>query len=76
MDRNAMREIGKWLTVSESARRIGISRQGLYPYLYDGRVRAVETQAGWLVDPDAVERMAQEREGDVRAASRSPRKGE
>lgn len=56
-----MREIGTWLTVSESARRIGISRQGLYPYLYDGRIRAVETRAGWLVEPAAVERVAAER---------------
>ncbi len=60
----AMREIGTWLTVSEAAKKIGISRQALYPYLHDGRLRAVETRAGFLVDPAAVERMARERKND------------
>lgn len=57
-----LKELEDWLTASEAAAVIGISRQALYPYLFDGRIRAVETRAGWIIDPVDLERMKKERE--------------
>ena len=56
-----LKELERWLTASEAAAIVGISRQALYPYLYDGRLRAVETRAGWLIDPEDADRLRQER---------------
>ena len=57
-----LRELEDWLTPSEAAERIGISRQGLHKsYLDNGRLRAVRTHAGWLIDPEDVERVRRER---------------
>jgi hypothetical protein len=44
-------ELEQWLTPSEAARIIGISRQGTLKRLEAGRLRGVKTHQGWLVDP-------------------------
>ena len=62
------KELETWLTPSETARELGISRQALYPHLEEGRLRAVHTRAGWLADPADVERMKQERERKERTS--------
>ena len=57
-----LKELEDWLTSSEAAERIGISRQGLHKsYLDNGKLRGVKTHAGWLIDPDDVERVRRER---------------
>lgn len=59
-----LRELENWLTASQAAKRIGISRQALYKsYLDTGKLRAVHTQAGWLIDPESADRVARERPG-------------
>lgn len=57
-----LKELEDWLTPGEAAPHIGISRQALHKWLYDGRLRAVNTHAGWLIDPEDVTRLASERE--------------
>ena len=57
-----LRELENWLTSNEAAKRIGISRPGLIKsYLDTGKLRAVKTHAGWLIDPDDAERVKRER---------------
>jgi predicted site-specific integrase-resolvase len=57
-----LKDLEGWLTPSEAAARIGMSRQGLHKvYLDNGKLRAVRAHAGWLIDPADVDRVAQER---------------
>lgn len=37
-----------------SSKRLGKSRQGVTWLVENKKLRAVKTQAGWLIDPDAV----------------------
>ena len=50
-----LREFEQWLTTGQSARQLGKSRQGVTWLLENGRLRGVKTQAGWLIDPKAIE---------------------
>lgn len=59
-----MKDFEKWLSVKDASDRIGISRQAVHKRLEDGKMRAVKTRIGWLIDPDAVEKAAQERKGE------------
>ena len=56
-----MKDFETWLTATDAAERIGISRQAIHKWLEDGKLRAVKTRLGWLIDPKAVEEAAQER---------------
>jgi excisionase family DNA binding protein len=56
-----MKDFEKWLTATDAAERIGISRQAIHKWLEDGKLRAVKTRLGWLIDPEAVEEAAQAR---------------
>ena len=51
-----LRELEGWLTPTEAAKIIGISRQGMLKRLEEGRQRGVKTHQGWLVDPEALKR--------------------
>jgi hypothetical protein len=51
----SLKELESWLTTSESARELGKTRQGVVWLCENGRIRAVRTKLGWLVDPKAVE---------------------
>lgn len=62
MDHRAMEEIKSWLNVKDTAAALGISRQATYPYLEDGRIRAIKTANGYLCDPQSVRRMASDLE--------------
>lgn len=53
----SIRELETWLTPIEASREIGISRQSLYRYLEEGKLRAAHTRAGWIIEPTEVERM-------------------
>jgi excisionase family DNA binding protein len=55
-----LREFERWLTTSQAASKLGRSRQGVLWMLENGRLRGVKTQLGWLVDPEAVERMKED----------------
>jgi excisionase family DNA binding protein len=48
-------ELEKWLTTGQAASALGKSRQGVTWLVVNKKIRAVKTQAGWLVDPKAVE---------------------
>jgi excisionase family DNA binding protein len=57
-----LRELENWLTPREAAQRVGISRQALVKsYLDNGKLRAVRTHAGWLIDPESVDQAKRER---------------
>jgi excisionase family DNA binding protein len=51
----SLKELEKWLTTSETASRLGKTRQGIVWLCENGRLRAVKTSLGWLIDPKAVE---------------------
>ena len=46
-----MLELEHWLTPTEAARIIGISRQAAIKRLKTGKLRGAKTHQGWLVDP-------------------------
>lgn len=47
-------EFEQWLTTGQTASELGKSRQGVTWLAENKKLRAVKTQAGWLIDPDAV----------------------
>src|SRR5687768_11092632 len=51
-----LKELETWLTPTEAAQIVGISRQGMVKRLEEGRQRGVKTHQGWLVDPTDVRR--------------------
>ena len=51
----SLREFETWLTTSDTASRMGKTRQGIVWLCENGRLRAVRTRLGWLVDPKAIE---------------------
>jgi hypothetical protein len=46
-----LKELETWLTPSEAAKVLGLSKAGLTKRLVEGRQRGVKTHQGWLVDP-------------------------
>ncbi len=48
-------ELEVWLTPTDAAKVLGVSRQMVEKRLNDGRYRAVRTRQGWLIDPKSVE---------------------
>lgn len=50
-----MAEFEKWLTTGQAASIVNKSRQGVTWLVENRRLRAVKTQAGWLIDPKSVE---------------------
>lgn len=55
-----LKDLEGWMGVGQVSSRLGRSRQGVINLLDEGRIRAVKTPIGWLVDPDGVERFARE----------------
>jgi excisionase family DNA binding protein len=43
------------VTTGQAASELGKSRQGVTWLVENKKLRAVKTQAGWLIDPDAVD---------------------
>lgn len=54
-------EVATWLAPSEAGQILGTSGQWVKQLARRGKLRGVETSLGWLVDPDDVERLANER---------------
>jgi excisionase family DNA binding protein len=50
-----MREFELWMTTGQAASQLGKSRQGVTWLVENKKLRAVKTQAGWLIDPKAIE---------------------
>jgi excisionase family DNA binding protein len=50
----SLQEFEKWLTTGQAASELGKSRQGVTWLVENKKLRAVKTQAGWLIDPDSV----------------------
>ena len=55
-------DLENWLTPAEAAKVIGISKQHALNLLADKKLRGVKTHQGYLVDPDAAEKMRRERQ--------------
>ena len=55
-----LKELEKWMSTGQVAKRIGWSRQGVLKLAADQRIRCVETATGCLFDPTDVERFARE----------------
>lgn len=56
-----LKDLEEWLTPTDVARMLGISRQAVHKRLEEGKLgRAVKTRAGWLIDPADAERVAVE----------------
>ena len=55
-----MKELERWLTTSQAASKLGKTRQGITWMAENKRIRAVKTQLGWLIDPEAVEKLKRE----------------
>ncbi len=56
-----VQEIERWLSPSQAGRVLGTSGQWITHLARTGKLRGVRTALGWLVDPEDVERMAEER---------------
>ncbi len=50
----SLSEFEQWLTTGQAASELGKSRQGVTWLVENKKMRAVKTQAGWLIDPAAV----------------------
>ena len=59
--RGGVEEVANWLSPSQAGRVLGTSGQWVTHLARTRRLRGVKTALGWLVDPEDVERMAQER---------------
>lgn len=59
-----LKELENWLSASEAAGIIGISRQAVVKRCEEGRLRAVKTHLGWLIDPRAVKEAPKPRKED------------
>ena len=55
-------DVQKALAPSEAGRRLVLSKAMVCLLCRQGRLRAVKTALGWLIDPDDVERLRKERE--------------
>jgi hypothetical protein len=56
-----VREVENWLSPSEAGDMLGTSGQWVTTLARKGELDAVRTSLGWLVNPDDVERLANER---------------
>lgn len=56
-----VREVENWLSPSEAGDILGTSGQWVTSLARRGELDAVRTSLGWLVNPDDVERLANER---------------
>jgi hypothetical protein len=56
-----VREVESWLSPSEAGKVLGTSGQWVTQLARAGRLEGVRTSLGWLVKPEDVERLANER---------------
>ncbi len=61
MSVRGVEEVESWLSPSQAGRALGTSGQWVTHLARTGQLRGVKTALGWLMDPNDVERMANER---------------
>ena len=54
----SLSEFEQWMTTGQAASKLSKSRQGVTWLVENKKLRAVKTQAGWLIDPKSVEEYA------------------
>lgn len=59
--RSAVKEVEDYLTPSEAGRLLGTSGTWVKRLVRRGDLEGVETHLGWLIRPESVERLAEER---------------
>jgi hypothetical protein len=64
-------EIATWPAVRDVVRELGLSQCYINQLIHGGRLDAVRTRLGWLVDPKSVMAFAAEREARKPTARRS-----
>ncbi len=60
-----VKDVETWLTPSEAAKILGNSAQWVKQLARRDLLRGVETRLGWLIDPDDVERLLNERKEEA-----------
>ncbi len=55
-----LEELEGWLSTGQAAKALGLSRPSTIARAEAGSIRAVRTAAGWLYDPDSVQRFKNE----------------
>lgn len=65
-----LRQLEHWLSPSEAGRVLGTSGQWVTHLARDGQVRGIKTSLGWLVHPDDIKTIADERKKKKQAEKR------
>jgi hypothetical protein len=60
-ENRGVKEVEKWLSPSQAGAMLGTSGQWVTQLARRGELDAVRTSLGWLINPDDVERLANER---------------
>lgn len=55
----ALKELEKWLSTGQVAKRLGKSRQGVLWLAENKKLRAVKVACGWIFDPASVQEYAE-----------------
>ena len=61
MTRGSVKDVENYLSPSEAGRALGTSGQWVKQLARRGQLDGVETALGWLIEPESVERLANER---------------
>ena len=65
-----LRQLEDWLSPSEAGRVLGTSGQWVTHLARDGQVRGIKTSLGWLLHPDDIKEIADERKKKKQAEKR------
>ena len=65
-----LRQLEDWLSPSEAGRVLETSGQWVTHLARDGQVRGIKTSLGWLVHPDDIKAIADERKKKKQAEKR------
>jgi hypothetical protein len=65
-----LRQLEHWLSPSEAGRVLGTTGQWVTHLARDGQVRGIKTSLGWLLHPDDIKAIADERKKKKQAERR------
>ncbi len=65
-DRENLYDVENWLAPGEAGRLLGVSGQWVTTLCRNGEVRGVRTALGWLIDPDEIEVLQEQRLAKLR----------
>jgi excisionase family DNA binding protein len=60
-------DVTRWLSPAEAARRLGVSVQSVQDWVDAGRLRAIRTSLGRLVDPSSIAELSAARQGAAKS---------